>query len=65
MVLILVFGGLESWRRWQARKSPEGRAYYRVAPHHRLLVAATFIALAGLLAFGMAETHLPRTFGDA
>ena len=65
MLLILVFGGLESWRRWQERKSPEGRAYYNVARHSRILVAATYIVLAGLLAFGMAGTHVPRTFGDA
>ena len=65
MVLILLFGGLESWRRWQQRKSPGGRAYYEVAPHHRVLVAAAYLALIGLLAFGMSATHLPRTFGDA
>lgn len=64
LLLILVFGGLESWRRWQGRKSPGSRAYYSVAPYSRILVAVTYLALAGLLAFGMAETHLPRTFGD-
>jgi Zn-dependent protease len=65
LLLILVFGGLESWRRWQERKSPSAKAYYNVAPHSRILVAATYLALAALLAFGMAETHIPRTFGDA
>ena len=39
--------------------------YYKVAPHSRILVAATYLALAGLLAFGMAQTHVPRTFGNA
>jgi Zn-dependent protease len=65
LLLILVIGGLESWRRWQERKSPGANRYYSVAPHSRILVAATYLALAGLLAFGMAGTHLPRTFGDA
>jgi Zn-dependent protease len=64
MLLILLFGGLESWRRWSNRKSPEARAYYNVQPHSRILVAATYIALAGLLAFGMTGTHLARDFGD-
>jgi Zn-dependent protease len=64
MLLILVFGGFESWRRWRERKSATAQTYYRVAPHSRLLVAATYLALAGLLAFGMAETHLERDFGD-
>jgi Zn-dependent protease len=65
LLLILVFGGLETWRRWQDRKSPAATAYYKVAPHSRILVAATYLALAGLLAFGMAHTHVPRTFGNA
>jgi len=65
MLLILLFGGLEIWRRWQARRSPGGDAYYRVAPRARLLVAATYLALVALLALGMSATHLPRTFGDA
>ena len=62
--LIVLLGGLETWRRWQERKSPESQAYYDVPLHSRLLVAATYLALAGLLAFGMAETHLERDFGD-
>ena len=35
LILILVLGGLESWRRWQHRRNPEGEAYYRVSPSHR------------------------------
>ena len=30
LILILVLGGLESWRRWQHRRNPECEAYYRV-----------------------------------
>jgi Zn-dependent protease len=64
MLLILLFGGMESWRRWQARKSPGSQEYYRVAPRHRLLVAAVYIGLIALLALGMTETHIERDFGD-
>jgi Zn-dependent protease len=64
MLLILLFGGLETWRRWQARKSPESQAYYRVPPHARILVAATYLGLIAVLALGMTATHLPRTFGN-
>jgi Zn-dependent protease len=63
--LIVLLGGLETWRRWRERNSPESRAYYDVPLHSRLLVVATYLALAGLLAFGMAETHLERDFSDA
>jgi Zn-dependent protease len=62
--LIVLLGGLETWRRWRERKSPGARSYYAVPPHSRLLVAAAYLATAGLLAFGMAETHLERDFGD-
>jgi Zn-dependent protease len=64
MLLILLFGGLETWRRWQARKSPGSQEYYRVAPRHRLVVAAVYLGLIALLALGMAETHIERDFGD-
>jgi Zn-dependent protease len=62
ILLILIFGAMESWRRWQQRKSPEGEAYYRVEPHQRLIVALVYLALVALLGVGMAETHLARTF---
>jgi Zn-dependent protease len=64
LLLILLFGGLETWRRWRDRKSPDGRAYYDVPVHARVLVAVTFLALVALLTFGMAETHIQRNFGD-
>jgi len=58
-------GGLETWRRWRERKSPGAAAYYEVSPRDRFLVAATYLGLIALLAFGMTETHLERDFGDA
>jgi Zn-dependent protease len=64
MLLILLFGGMETWRRWKARKAPGAQEYYRVAPHNRLIVAAVYLGLIALLALGMAETHIERDFGD-
>ena len=64
ILLIVLFGGMETWRRWRERKSPEARAYYAVSTRDRLLVASTYIALAALLTLGMAETHIERDFGD-
>ncbi len=63
LLLVIVFGGLESWRRWRARGTPEGRAYHSIRPGTRALVAATYIGLAGLLAVGVAETYLARGIG--
>jgi len=67
LLLILVIGGMETWRRWRARRDgdEESAAYYKVAPRDRLLVAAVYLGLIALLAFGMHETHLVRTFADA
>jgi hypothetical protein len=64
LLLILLFGGMESWRRWQARKTPEGRAYHRVPARTRALVAATYLLLIIALAVGVSATHLPRGLSD-
>jgi Zn-dependent protease len=67
MFLILLFGGLETYRRWKARKAggDEVQAYYMVPPRKRLLVLAVYLGLIVLLAVGMAETHVARTLADA
>jgi Zn-dependent protease len=65
MLLILVFGGLETWRRWRGRKTPEALRYHRVSTRTRLVVAVVYIGLAVVLGFGMDATHLQRTFADA
>jgi Zn-dependent protease len=67
LLIILLFGGMETWRRWQQRKtrSLEQAAYYRVAPRHRVLVGAVYIGLIVALAFGMHETHILSTGGHS
>jgi Zn-dependent protease len=60
LLLVLVFGGMETWRRFRARKDPEQAAYLRVAPRTRALVAATYIGLAVALGVGMDLTSLER-----
>jgi len=65
LLLIVVFGGLSTYRRWQNRRhgGAEQEAYYRVAPLDRALVAAVYLSLIALLVVGMHATHLPRTLG--
>jgi Zn-dependent protease len=67
LLIIVLFGGFELYRRWKLRKtrSPAQEAYYRVAPHHRLLVGIVYIGLAAGLAFGMAETHILTSAGHS
>jgi Zn-dependent protease len=67
LLIIVLFGGMETWRRWQQRKtrSLEQAAYYRVSPRNRLLVAAVYIGLIAALAFGMHETHVLTSAGHS
>jgi Zn-dependent protease len=62
LILILVFAGMELWRRWQMRGHPVARAYYRVLPWQRAAVAVAYFGLAALLVLGMHETHVPHHF---
>ncbi len=67
LILIVLLGGMETWRRWKHRKSGEegNEAYYRVKPAHRLAVGAVYVGLIVALGVGMDATHLERTFSDA
>jgi Zn-dependent protease len=64
LILVVIFGGLETWRRWKKRNTPEGRAYHRVPRSTRVLVAVTYLGLAALLAVGVSETFLARDLSD-
>ena len=66
LILIVLLGGLETWRRWKQRKSgAEGNpAYYKVKPVHRVAVATVYVGLIVLLGVGMDVTHLERTLSD-
>jgi Zn-dependent protease len=63
-LLVLIFGGLESWRRWKARNTPEARAYHAIPTRTRVFVAVVYLGLAAALGIGVAETFLERDFGD-
>jgi Zn-dependent protease len=65
LLLVIVLGGLESWKRWKARNTPEGRAFHRIPKRTRILVAAAYLLLVAALAVGVSATHLPRSIGDA
>jgi Zn-dependent protease len=60
LLLILVLGGLEVWRRWQERKNPEAAAYYRVRPWQRLAVGTAYFGLAALLILAMSASHIDK-----
>jgi Zn-dependent protease len=65
IILILLLGGFETWRRFKSRKDPAQQAYYRVKPSTRVAIAVTYIGLAIALVLAMDATHLARTFANA
>jgi Zn-dependent protease len=64
ILLIVLFGAMETWRRWKGRNDAGAQEYYRVAPRNRILVAAVYLTLIALLVLGMDATHITRDFGD-
>lgn len=60
LILILVLGGLESWRRWKHRSAPQSEAYYRVTPSRRVVTGVSYILLAVLLTLGMSGSYVER-----
>jgi Zn-dependent protease len=60
LILILVIGGLEVWRRWQERKNPAAAEYYRISPGKRIAAAVGYVGLAVLLAIAMQATFVER-----
>jgi Zn-dependent protease len=65
MILILILGGFESWRRFKDRNTPEARAFHDIPARTRFWVAVTYLGLAAALAFGVSETFLEKDFSDA
>jgi Zn-dependent protease len=59
LIFIAILGGMELWRRWRTRRTPEGEAYFAVEPKNRLLVGLVYFGLIALLALGMAATFVP------
>ena len=61
LLLILVFGGFELYRRWQARNTPESRAFHAVSTRTRVIVAAVYLGLVVALAIGIDVSYLHKS----
>jgi Zn-dependent protease len=64
LILVLIFGGIETWRRFKRRNTPEGRAYHAIPARTRAAVAAVYIGLAVALTIGVSETFLERSLSS-
>jgi Zn-dependent protease len=65
LILILLVGGLEVWRRWQARGTEGGAEYYQVSRRQRVIAAVSYLGLIALLGLAMGASHIERNFGDS
>jgi Zn-dependent protease len=65
ILLIIVFAGFETYRRWKLRQAggDSQQDYYRVRPVDRAIVATVYLSLIALLVVGMHVTNLPLTLG--
>ena len=59
LIIIALLGGMELWRRWRGRNTPEARKYREMEPSQRLVVGLVYFGLIALLALGMAATFVP------
>ena len=60
LILIVILGGLELWRRWRERG--EKAEYYRLSAGKRLAVAVVYIGLIVALALAVSATYVERDF---
>jgi Zn-dependent protease len=65
LLIIILLGGYETYKRWQQRKSGsiEHSAYYRVAPRMRLLVGVVYVGLIIAIVLGMDATFVHYASG--
>jgi Zn-dependent protease len=64
LIIILLFAAYESYKRWQNRNSPASQKFHAIPPRTRAIVAVVYLGLVALLALGVYETHLVKTFAD-
>src|SRR5215203_415824 len=64
LILILLLGGVETYRRFKQRKSPEAREYHSVKPRTRAAIAVVYLGLAALLVGGMDATFVERSLSQ-
>jgi Zn-dependent protease len=60
LILIVILGGLELWRRWRERGVNVD--YYRLRVSQRVTVAVLYIGLIVVLGVAVSATHVARTF---
>jgi Zn-dependent protease len=63
LILFLLLGGMETWRRWKQRRGGEegNESYYRVSPRARLLIGIVYVGLIAACAIGMHASFVDQS----
>lgn len=59
VVLVLLLGGRELWRRWKGRDTESSRAYYALSAEQRLQIGVGYLGLVAVLIWAMHAYPLP------
>lgn len=60
LLIILVLGGFELWRRWHERGADAAAGYYAIRPWQRVAVGVVYLGLGVALSLAMSATHIER-----
>lgn len=60
IAFIALLGIPEVWRRWKTRNTPEGQAYNKIEPRHRVMVGVVYVGLIVVLALLMGVSFVPN-----
>ena len=60
LLIIVLLGGLDLWRRWRERGAAGD--YYRLTVAQRATVAVVYLGLVVVLALAMSATYVERDF---
>ncbi|HTW07626.1 MAG TPA: site-2 protease family protein [Acidimicrobiales bacterium] len=62
VLLVLLLGGFELYRRWKSRNSQSSRAYYALKPQQRFAVGALYVLVVAVALAGFQLTYVARSF---
>jgi hypothetical protein len=58
LFFVLIFGGMEAWRRWRQRRAGQAGDYYQVSPAVRTQLAIGYVAVAVASFWGMQVAYV-------
>jgi Zn-dependent protease len=63
LLIVLIMGSLELWRRWKGRNQGASRTYHDLTAAQRAGIGVSYVGLVAFCLIGMHATYLVRTIG--